>query len=427
MDKKAPQMEPSKIVTDYVVQQPNSEMQETAKQIVEMYGSHCVKFVWAPNCGLQADPFSPPSGFAFVVNGDTAPLYKDVFSPKKMFYGTAAIPLDTSVTKTNRSSPLTEEYIIQNFNSIASKISSNIPQTGDIPFSLKKHYDPNSTYDKTEWAEGLGEGGAYAGVFSTNERSSYVSNKRLWLAVQAGNVDASVELYRMIEDAQPDWDVSSVHPAKITWKNFFFNNKETKNIYNLVNRTRERLLASLAESLDLDIKYSIDPFSRDNNKKILNPVVQTLSYSIRSVPGTNLLVYHSATADPSDTTICRNGLILNENPYIGPTILRGPDSHDKKFGSTWSTPEESYGAFPTGTGRSVAIHKANASTLIQSIPPADSKKFVYDNRGTEKNPRLAANLYRLRSHEFKKAEAKLGYQHRWGAVELNPVIVEICS
>ena len=412
----------SKIVSDYLINPAPKEANEKAKGIVKQYGEFCQKFVWAPNCSSHYNPMDPPSGFSMAVTGKDAPLYSDVFSPTKMFYGTIAMPLEGAVMKSDKS-PLTESYFIKNLVDIGRALNVGISQQSSMPISLDTHYDPKMSEDKQQWIESLGGSGSYAGIFASSERRGYKYNNRLWLVVQAGNVEASEELYRSIQDAQPTWDASKDMPAKQNWNNFFFNNKQTLYLWNSVTRSRERLMASMADAMGIQVNSDIDPYS-SNKKKLLKPMISTVSYNITIDKETNSPVYHSGTVDPSS---CSGPIIQNENPHVGPTILRGPEERGKEFGGKWTASEGSLGNFPTGTGRLISFNKSNKQKLSADAQCHVGDNFVWESKEAKNNIRLSDNVYRQRDLSFKKVEQKLGYDHAWGEVPLRPILVKMCS
>jgi hypothetical protein len=390
------------------------------KAILEKYGDYCRAFVCAPNFMAKQDPFEPPSGFSALLDAN-APAYAVLFHPKKMGYGTVAVPLNEAVIS-NRSEPINELHISKNLIDIASRMNVRVPQTTNKPVLIKTHFsDEGSPSDK--WEESLGSGGAYAGIYSSVERGTHGYKNRIWLVVQSGNESASEEIYRIIEDCEPDWDVTPSAPAKTTIKTVF-NRSDVKFLTKAVIATRERLLCAMAETLDLDSRAL---FGVSNpQKRLANSIVSTVSYNLTKM-GDSHAVYHSATVDPA---FCNNGIIMNENPYLGPTILKGPvypgvQTADIEFGNAWSLAyDDAYGSFPTGTGRVTTFARKNLGDIVPAIPAYDTGKFISEAEG--KNLRMSQKIYRTRDSSFKDIEHKLGYNHGWGEIHLKPLVVKVC-
>lgn len=394
---------------------------ERAFKMVSAYGDYCQNFTWYPNASAYHENLSPPSGFSMAVELD-APVIADIFSPKKLFYGTIALPLDN--VKLTDGTSLTEEYIIKNFRDIASRVGLKVGQTVENPFNMNKSMNKKEFIDSSNWSPSLGGGGSYAGLFSSRQKAGYFIKNRLWIVVQSGNTEASIDLYRKIEDAAPTWDVSKISPAKNTWENFFEGNRENYYLYNVIRRSRERLMASIADAIGLNLPFEMDDYAKEPTKtKILKPLVSTMAYSITR--DGDKMVYAAAAANPSK---CPNGFLLNENPYSGVSILKGPEEQNREFGGIWSTAEGTNGMFPTSTGRVKPLTKNSGAELLKQAKKIESSKFFVDAENIDtKTSRMAPYVYRERNNLFRQKEAEMNYSHTWGEERLEPVLVRLCS
>lgn len=398
-----------KIDTRYVVDRLSYDACDKALKIVKSYGDNAVKWVYGPNWSCN-NPMRPPSGFSFAVKRNS-PVIPTPFHPQKIFYGTAALCLSDEC-KFKDGTKVTEESIIHNYQKLSRAINETIQQTTEYPI----HED-----NQQNWEACIGSGGAYAGIFSSEERGELHHKKQYWLVVQAGAQKASEDLYKRMEDVY--YKRTNTINGDNTWEKFFFNNQHTTFLYNACKRVRGRLLAMLADALDIDIEKIRDSYGG----YILEPTVETITNIVTVDPyDRDILVFHSNTVDPQ---IVSNGLLLNETPYLGPILFKGPSDKSKQFGSKWECDENSYGAFPVCTGRQKSIpdviSQLEKVDLLTSIP-RDTIHFAYESPNP-RNIRLASGLYRRRNAEFIAKEEELGYNHGWGSVNFRPLLVKIAS
>lgn len=404
-----------KINYDFSINLPQRSKKKGV-EFVNEYGDNCLGLVWSPNCSEIFNPYNPPSGFSFAVDAG-APLISSIFSDEKMFSGVSIYQLENPQIKTEQ---LTEEFIIKNRSKFGNILNEKILDKSDNPFCISDRLEDNGWKESKAWNEDLGGGSSFAGIYVSNERSGYLPNNRLWLAVKSGNRDASKELFNMIEQTETTWDVSKSNPSKTTWSDFFGENSNASYIRHVVERSRHRILAKMIESLSINSIIKGDHFSKDK-RNIVEPNVTTVSYDV-DIHDNGTAVYHSGTVDPS---FSKNGIAFCENPYLGITILKGPRSKTHEFGNEWKTVDTSFGSFPCNTGRRISLAGKSARSLIDKIPEKDQNIFFYSSK--EKNARLAESVYGLRDKAFKDKEVSLGRSSKWGELNLKPLIVRICT
>jgi hypothetical protein len=403
----------SHIVKDYVGRELNINLLKTCESMVKLYSAHDPKMVLSPNFQGNTDPLIPPTGFSFSVKDD-AKIKAEIFHPHKMFYGTAALPLEQPKMKNGKL--LTKDYVINNRDAIKRALNEAVPHSSSNPVRLGTHFDAEESVESKSWTASLGDSGSYAGLYVSSERDGYVPKNRFWLVVQSGNKSGSEDLYREMEKAETEG---------MTWNEFFFQRSSTTYLSNSASRNRKRLLASVANALNLDLEYSSDPHSMTDSTEILTPAIDVVSYNILSNRQTRRFTYHAATVDPNS---CSGGIVLNENPYVGPVILKGPFENGTDFGKKWPVPEGACGAFPVSTGRSTPIVGNTKNDLAIGLKTLDTSPFVWNDCDKKVNLRLAPNVYRIRDESFKNLEDGLGYSHVWGEIQLSPLVVKIaCS
>jgi hypothetical protein len=245
----------------------------------------------------------------------------------------------------------------------------------------------------------MGSSGSYAGLYVSKQRENYSFKTTFWLVAQITPSDISKTVYGFAEDLYRDKSKSH------TFKSFLKDERVVM-LHSQSRKNRQKCMTSLIDSLDLDLAI-------ENS-----PMLVTESNYLYQV-GDNINYYCGAT----NVNTITNGIIFSENPYLGSVILKGADSSiNFPYGKPWATPLNSYGAFPTGTGRICKLGKAKENKLLSS------DHVVYEKRGKDTNKRLGENLYRQRTSTFKASEVLLGRKSPdWGEIPLEPILVKISS
>ena len=396
---------------------------EKAENIVRAYGTHAHKWVWAPNASDARD-LDPPTGWALTVSA-SAPVLRDAFSPRKMFYGTTAVLLPADTRFRDGTWLQDKERLRAAVERSKPELDRVVPQArGTRAPARLSMFDADGTgLESVRWNELLaGGGGAYAGLFSSTRRDVAGHVTDYWLVTQAGAPHASEDLYRLMEEVG----------ARTTWRDFFLDNAHANFVSSVAERNRTRLLARVAEALQLDVHTDPDLLAFQGGPvvrrapQLIQPTVQTLHHNVVAGAGKRTITLYSNTVDPASA---RAGILFGENPWLGPVLLRGPDtdtddSECVAAGSAWHLDNAAVmagAAFPTCTGRRGPVPPANngAPGLPRSHP------FVWE--GAAVNRRLAPSTYRSRDPAFKGAEAKLGYNHAWPELDMHPVVVKVAT
>lgn len=408
------------------------DAEEKCSRIIAPYDADFLQWTWGPNAS-DHDPLTPPSGFSFTVRAN-APVRAGPFHPEKMFYGTAAFCLDGATFRDG--SPLSEECIERERPRLKQRLNRAIRQhVDDGAEATLATFDAGTGQERRSWVEQLGGGGAYAGLFASLERGTQHFEKKYWLVVQSGYAPISEDLYRRMEDSD----------ASTTWKQFFLEDPLTNYAHQCVGRNRRRLLYRVAEALELHLPASasqpdaqaLAPAATGGTgglPQVIEPTVETVSHAVMFDKVRGVMAYHCGTFDPAFASSQGSGVLFNESPFLGPVILKGPPDEGKPFGLTWKAAAESSGTFPCGTGRLRDPNTASASSSsLASVTPEDLEPFVWESTAVDRdhdrraNGRASADLYRPRDAKFKEYEAKLGYNHTWGEVQLRPLVVKLAS
>lgn len=373
---------------------------EKCTRILDLYGDNCVKWTWSPNAS-DNNPLDAPSGFACEVKSSSSLIF-DVFHPEKLNYGTAAYRLDDASFVDGEK--LNLDRLIKSREEYKEILNESIKERTSNPARLG-YLDTKRFKDSEPWEAQLGSGGAYAGIFYSNERGDYDYKTHYWIVVQSGCPQASADLFTEMEESKDG-----------NWEDFFLKNPQSRYLSQCSKRNRQRLLYDVAKSLDLNIKGESDLMSV-NRVKMLKPTIETISHLVTMNSSKNV-VYHSNTTNAGDN---RGGTILNESPFVGPLILKGPPGPDNEYGLSWKSTQE---VFPTCTGRNKIVELLPSNSLDIEVEEK-WRPFVWE--GEKGNSRLSGNVYRKRDIEFKKSETELGYKHIWGEIQLIPVIVKVAS
>ncbi len=412
-----------KIVASFLVgglESLSASTREKSRNIADSYGDNFVCWVWGPNAS-DHHALDPPSGFSLTVR-PSSPVHADSFHPEKLFRGTAAFCLDGATFRNG--SPITLDRLINDRSRLKARLNEAVLECSDR-HALPPQLTQGASVDASAWKEALGVGdGSYAGIFSSTERGAHRYDTRYWLVVQSGFASVSEQLYRRMESTGKD----------TTWDEFFFKDPTTLQALSYARRNRARLLFRVAEALDLDVGTASKAdtrATRDGPASLIEPSIQTVSHTVVKNREGNI-VYHSNSIDPQSGS--QQGILFNENPLLGPVVLKGPPMEGKRAGLSWTGSKDGRGLFPSCTGRRSGLKAGTASLRARDSdrneelrqPTAEElAPFVWE--GSAPNLRLCDDVYRARDANFKSVEAKLGYDHAWGEIQLRPSVVKVAS
>lgn len=408
----------------------SENIKEAYGKLMEEHGDKMKLTVWLPNVSGNKT-LEAPSGFVVQVAQSSTPVIADLFS-SKMYQGTSLyrIPKNSKFLN-NGSMALNEENVIKNLDKLKSLINSAIKEESSKGIALKL-IDSENASEKSRWSTEIGSGGgSFAGLYVSNQRGAYNYEQDFWIGIQTSSPSANRELRSLLIEAEE---------AHTTWDKFFSHeNKELSYLQRAMKRNRAIATAEFANAIGLEnnakeIQFEVDveaaPAKDNSNVPIykLAPTVETITNVVELYKGNP--VYRCGAIDPSQNKNKNGGVIINENPFFGPTILKGPYSKSMEFGKTWEASEKSLGSFPVSTGRTkttkqlkVEMKKSNNNYNLSNQEAIQS--FTWSNG--EKNNRLMNGVYRTRDNQFKAIEASLGYDHKNGEINLKPLVVKIAS
>jgi hypothetical protein len=227
------------------------------------------------------------------------------------------------------------------------------------------------------------------------------------------------------------------------------------------SRMRAKVVLAVAEAFKLNIPVVADIHAFDDNVKIANCTVETLTHDITCLRNNNIALFNECV----DPTTTRNGILLSVNPSEGYLLFKGPakaNSNVADYGSIFGSQSEC-GIFPVQTRLHTFDHKSdkqnqevtrrevthNTSTVIQNVVRdyCDSEMFAHleETYNADTNNNTAAIAQHTHSSRASKQQIKIAktYQKideefmrnlermQWerdnGVVELMPIVVAICS
>lgn len=394
---------------------PKKETMDKAERIIEKIGHEHVKsFVWSSNWS-DTDAALPPTGFSLAVDENT-PLCAAPFHPTKFCLGTSIVKIGSRQGKQLFENEKNREHVTRKVNDAIVEYSEKCPP--HTVGSLETMNPSSPSNDQVAWKEMLSGNGAYIGVFYSNDNydgSKYAPERDYYVACQSGYEPASEKIYSLIEENESE-------QSPLSWKKFFSeNNNNWRYLSHVISRNRNRLIASFCQSLGIDAPIQSDLYAFDHKVKIVEPSLETIThfvdrYDVHSKQ--EPMVYYSNTVNPSTT----KGSVINQNPYIGLSIMNGPNYvSSSSFGSTWKPVKESFNAFPYSTGKV-------PNALDNEHPPVleEFRAPLFASIGIDMIPSTKVGLYRTRTPSFRRFEQKLGYDHSWGQINLRPYLVKLC-
>ncbi len=153
-----------------------------AKELIRAGGPDGIRrWCWMPNKALNSQ-LDPPSGMAVEMTGRCNVL-RNLFHPTKMFYGSLAVPLTHKAYEVVCSNMRSKDYIRKLASSMASCINA------------------------VHFPQGRGN---FAGLYTRSVKIRTGSTKELWLVVQCGDENASMQLHSSIENKLATMKVGSI-------------------------------------------------------------------------------------------------------------------------------------------------------------------------------------------------------------------------
>ena len=365
------------------------------------YGPGVVTVKWSPNWNEGA-LFEVPSGFQFEVARNRAPVLPHIFSRREMFAGTMAVPLagpTAHLCKTG--APLTRQYLEDPKNRVLEKLDKYLPD-----------FTVDDSYAK-QVAMGS-DSGNYAGLFMTTERTAQGHQKQFWAVASTASERVSAEFHQLAAEAAPDdyeaaleWMASTTRPNSTTlgsrapvttWDQFFLgaDGHDTTRVAKLLVRQKVHRAVTIANMLRA---VGLGKPAASTDIEVLAQAIikgQGTIDSIRNTVG-KLGAQHGDfhNGNPvylSDMTstesVGANGLVLNENPLVGPRIIRGALNLN---------PEIYVAGFPAGVGSSHLL-----PSFIKGMSEDQKRRAMrttvhtWDHAGAALNPLLCHEFFRSR-------------------------------
>jgi hypothetical protein len=215
------------------------------------------------------------------------------------------------------------------------------------------------------------------------------------------------------------------------------------------SRMRAKVIMAVADAFKLNIPVVADIHAFEDNVKIANCTVETLTHDITSLRNGNIALYNECV----DPTTTRNGILLGVNPSEGYLLFKGPpkaNSNASDYGSIFGS-QSDCGIFPVQTRVHTCDHKndkndhdvPHTTTYMQNVVRdyCDSEIFVHltetrtdgndamqhtqSTRASKQKPRKA-RIYQKIDEEFLRNLEQMQLNRDNGVVEIMPIVVAMC-
>jgi hypothetical protein len=215
------------------------------------------------------------------------------------------------------------------------------------------------------------------------------------------------------------------------------------------SRMRAKIVLAVAEAFKLNIPVVADIHAFEDNVKIANCTLETLTHDITCLRTGNVALFNECV----DPTTTRNGILLNVNPSEGYLLFKGPakaNSNASDYGSIFGSQSEC-GIFPVQTRLHMCDRKNDkndrdiphpTTTYMKNVVRdyCDSEIFVHvtdtdcnigpqhtqSTRASKQEPR-SARTYQKIDEEFLRNLERMQLNRDNGVVEIMPIVVAMCT
>ena len=213
------------------------------------------------------------------------------------------------------------------------------------------------------------------------------------------------------------------------------------------SRMRAKIVLAVAEAFKLNIPVVADIHAFDDNVKIANCNVETLTHDITCLRNDKIALFNECV----DPTTTRNGILLAVNPSEGFLLFKGPakaNSNVSDYGSIFGSQSEC-GLFPVQTRLHTCHRKnekqdENTTSHKQNVVRdyCDSEIFAHFDdemnlnksftelatlpRASKQAPKIAKTYQKI-DEEFMRNLEKMQWERDNGVIELMPIVVALCE
>lgn len=460
----------------------NQQVNTNMAALLKMHGiRNCKGVLWMPNAS-KLHKRSPPTGFAFAMdasNNANIRLNTELLNSTKIGYGSFAVRIDPTLVATENRMWISKE---EQGNPLAATgkgmslhdMLRSAPGEAYIN-KLMVNSPELDSFRRNELKPGRG---AYISICATQNRSNQW-NPEIWIVVQCGNEAKSQEYYRIIQEecskdqanelrmreskANNNNNNKRTQIGYSTWANTLYSKKKTKLVETMaeISNTRADAAVCLLHALGFTQVTRSDLLSMpniDNPTNFFGFDDETESY-VYYAGCTSIRSNHKHPEAKLTVQKPHSAVIVQENPFSGPVILKGPPlfsrgAHQSKrketrgsssssfrkgkknineaniLGGVWRPVTGLFRAFPCVTGRKKPLKNRTPSEVKKMIGDGEYKKnlgFVYTWVGQKNkndyHPRLENWVYRTRGQSWMSLERAIGWDPSYGTIELKPLHV----
>ena len=227
----------------------------------------------------------------------------------------------------------------------------------------------------------------------------------------------------------------------------FCESEETWWLRKACSRMRAKIVLAVAEAFKLNIPVVADIHAFEDNVKIANCTLETLSHDITCLRNDKIALFNECV----DPTTTRNGILLSVNPSEGYLLFKGPakaNSNVSDYGSIFGSQTEC-GIFPVQTRLHASDRKDekqdhSTTTYMQNTVRDYCDSAIFAHLDDTKNPSEAptghktssraskqgpknVKLYQKIDEEFMRNLERMQWERDNGVVELMPIVVAMCE
>lgn len=299
----------------------------------------------------------------------------------------------------------------------------SLPQRGALVKRAIKTVSTNPpnllNSDKKFWSASLGSHDNYIGLYSTDRTNSKTHMlQKMYMIVADTSLDEAV--YAQMEEY-----FEQCEERKMSYRDVFYNNKNTEALRALIMRNRRNLVYEFASALGVKVpfrKYT----KASHEMNIAQYSFETEYNTVKFENGSHTMLFYRGCTCTDDV---KKALIFSRSPLEGPVMYVGPKANKEHVGRLFDGlrwKNDLFNSFPVHMGRN--IDKSDWHDMQRKLGLSTSelsKRLICDGELDESGFLLHSYPYRERDSKWVSIEKSLGYVYESQRVLCRPLIVKI--
>lgn len=273
--------------------------------------------------------------------------------------------------------------------------------------------------DKKYWSASLGSYDNYIGLYSTDRTDSKTHMlQKMYMVIADTSIDDAV--YAQMEEY-----FEQCEERKMTYRDVFYNNKNTEALRALIMRNRRNLVFEFANALNIKVPFrKYTKASHDMN--IAQYSFETEYNTVKFENGNRTMLFYRGCTCTDDV---KKALIFSRSPLEGPVMYVGPKANKEHVGKLFNGlrwKNELHNSFPVHMGRN--IERSDWLDMQRKLGLSTSelaKRLICEGELNDSDFFLHSYPYRERSAKWVSIEQALGYVYESQRVLCRPLIVKI--